>query len=783
MSSNPPSSSNPHGHRQKDLATVWHDLEQGINQVYQKESMNKERYMALYSYAYDYCANVTGENGQKQKSLPKNNKKKPPANEGKQGAKFIGHELYKKIKDYLKHYLLASREKIEGQEFQDEDLLIKYTEQWEDYRFSSKVLDGICKYLNRHWVKRKREEGNKAVYIVYDLALVQWKEYMFTPLSSQVTRAVLKLIEKERNGELVNCRLIRTAVDSYVQLGLSSSPPESRLTVYKPNFEEHFLKETKGFYTNESVIFLQQNPVPEYLKRAEVRLTEERARCQKYLHNSTASDLDKLCVTVLVTEHLETFYHEFQNLLDNDKNEDLGRMYTLVSHIPVGLTHLKDLLEEHITQQGLNAAKKCQDTALKEPKTYVQVLLDVHQKYRELVTESFAADPAFTTALDKACSTFINKNCVTETANNSGKSPELLAKYCDTLLKKSPRNPEDEELEQILNSIMVIFKYISEKDVFQKFYSKMLAKRLIANTSVSHDLEGTMISKLKQACGFEYTSKLQKMFQDTHTSKDLNDRFQEHCVSSTAGKMSLGFNIMVLSHGSWPFQQGNTEFNLPPELRVPYDRFTEFYDKQHSGRKLSWLYNSSKGEIVTSCFQKQYTFQASTYQMIILLQFNHRDEMSFAELQANTMIKKETLENVVQLLARLKILTTSEAMVEEGEGDATESTTIRLCLEYANKRVRVKIDQPLKSEVKAETEAVHKNVEEDRKMVIQAAIVRIMKTRKTMQHQLLLSEVMSQLSTHFKPNIPDIKKSVEVLIEKEYLARCEDQYNTYRYLA
>ena len=46
------------------------------------------------------------------------------------------------------------------------------------------------------------------------------------------------------------------------------------------------------------------------------------------------------------------------------------------------------------------------------------------------------------------------------------------------------------------------------------------------------------------------------------------------------------------------------------------------------------------GEIVTSCFQKQYTFQASTYQMIILLQFNHRDEMSFAELQANTMIKK-----------------------------------------------------------------------------------------------------------------------------------------------
>ena len=49
---------------------------------------------------------------------------------------------------------------------------------------------------------------------------------------------------------------------------------------------------------------------------------------------------------------------------------------------------------------------------------------------------------------------------------------------------------------------------------------------------------------LQQACGFEYTSKLQKMFQDTHTSKDLNDRFQEHCVSSTVGKMSRKFYIL-----------------------------------------------------------------------------------------------------------------------------------------------------------------------------------------------------------------------------------------------
>ncbi len=44
---------------------------------------------------------------------------------------------------------------------------------------------------------------------------------------------------------------------------------------------------------------------------------------------------------------------------------------------------------------------------------------------------------------------------------------------------------------------MTVFKYVEDKDVFQKFYSKMLAKRLVNGTSASEDAESSMISKLK----------------------------------------------------------------------------------------------------------------------------------------------------------------------------------------------------------------------------------------------------------------------------------------------
>lgn len=92
---------------------------------------------------------------------------------------------------------------------------------------------------------------------------------------------------------------------------------------------------------------------------------------------------------------------------------------------------------------------------------------------------------------------------------------------------------------------MVVFKYIEDKDVFQRFYSKMLAKRLVQHMSASDDAEASMISKLKQACGFEYTSKLQRMFQDIGVSKDLNEQFKRHLTNSSE-PLDIDFSIQVI---------------------------------------------------------------------------------------------------------------------------------------------------------------------------------------------------------------------------------------------
>lgn len=83
-----------------------------------------------------------------------------------------------------------------------------------------------------------------------------------------------------------------------------------------------------------------------------------------YLHETTAERLAKTCERVIIEKQMEVLHAEFQHLLDSDKNDDLGRMYQLVSRIPDALTDLRSLLESHIQNQGLDAIEKTRDTAL-----------------------------------------------------------------------------------------------------------------------------------------------------------------------------------------------------------------------------------------------------------------------------------------------------------------------------------------------------------------------------------------------------------------------------------
>lgn len=601
----------------------------------------------------------------------------------------------------------------------DEALLAYYIREWDRYTIAAKYIHHLFRYLNRHWVKREMDEGKKHTYDVYTLHLFQWRTEFFTKVSEKVMAAVLKLVEKQRNGETIEHGQIKQVVDSFVSLGLDEhDATKTTLDIYRFHFEKPFLAATEEFYATESKQFVAENSVVEYMKKAETRLNEEEERVRMYLHNDIAIPLKKTCNKALIADHLALLRDEFQVLLDNDREEDMGRMYSLLIRIPEGLEPLRQKFETHVRNAGLAAvAKVASDAEKLEPKVYVEALLETHTKYQGLVKRAFADEPEFTRSLDNACREFVNRNEICKAGSN--KSPELLAKYTDVLLRKSGTGVEESELDATLTQIMTVFKYIEDKDVFQKFYSRMLARRLVHSNSSSDDAETSMISKLKEACGFEYTNKLQRMFQDMQISKDLNTGFREHTKALQSGKQALDSSYSILGTSFWPLTAPNTTFNPPAEIQSDLDKFSRFYKNKHEGRKLTWLWQLCKGEVKTGYCKNQktpYTFQVSVYQMAVLLLFNEKDVQTYEDIQSVTQLTNDALDSALGILCKAKVLLMKPEGDKPGPGKK-----FHLNYDFKSKKIRVNLNVGTKTEQKQEEADTNKNIEEDRQLVLQVS--------------------------------------------------------------
>lgn len=132
-----------------------------------------------------------------------------------------------------------------------------------------------------------------------------------------------------------------------------------------------------------------------------------------------------------------------------------------------------------------------------------------------------------------------------------------LCLYLDDLLKSKLRTVPEGEVEGELDKAVLLFRFVQDKDVFESFYKQLLAKRLLAGRcglvlplvctclraaplrwrsrthartlrrSVSDDAERLMVTKLKTECGYQFTSKLEGMFQDLRVSEDIQEKFRD----------------------------------------------------------------------------------------------------------------------------------------------------------------------------------------------------------------------------------------------------------------
>ena len=152
-----------------------------------------------------------------------------------------------------------------------------------------------------------------------------------------------------------------------------------------------------------------------------------------------------------------------------------------------------------------------------------------------------------------------------------------------------------------------------------------------------------MVAKLKAECGYQYTSKLEGMFNDMSISKECMDGYKREGrgggSSSTAsgGAKDVEINVDVLTMGYWP-SQGAPMCQLPNEVLSVMKGFENFYLTKHTGRKLAWQTSLGTSEIKAVFGEKKHELIVSTYQMCILMLFNTEKTRTLSEIKLATGI-------------------------------------------------------------------------------------------------------------------------------------------------
>ncbi|KAL6049859.1 Cullin-3A isoform A [Balamuthia mandrillaris] len=672
-----------------------------------------------------------------------------------------GDRLYKGLQQVVDEHLKEVANDVAAAN--DEFFLEQLNKAWSDHKISMLMIRDILMYMDRVYVMHHN------VPTVYDLGLMLFRDNIARAprIKDRLLKTLLGLVEKERRGEVINRSLVKSITQMLIDLGVNSR------NVYEEDFERHFLETSADFYRIESQEFISSNSASDYMRKVSIRINEEMDRVAHYLDSSTEPKIKDVVETELIAAHMKTLI-EMEgsgciSMLKDNKFEDLQRMYNLFSRVSNGLSFMKDKISNFVRETGkalVNDPEKNEN-----PNLYVQALLDLKEKYDRLLTGAFLNDKNFQHALNQAFEFFINLN---------NKSPEFISLFIDEKLKKGLKGVSEEEVEVILDKVMMLFRYIQEKDVFEKYYKQHLAKRLLLGRSVSDDAERNMIAKLKTECGYQFTSKLEGMFTDMKLSSDTMENFKNYI--SEVGKDALGgvdLSVHVLTTGFWPTQSA-AKCNLPTEVLTCCEVFKKFYLSHHNGRRLTWQTNMGTADLKAFFGTKKHELMVSTYQMVILLLFNTADTLTFKEIRDATGIPIPDLKrNLLSLsLAKYKILK------KEAEGkQVKDEDAFTFNKAFRSKLFRVRVMTVQRGESNEERTVTRLKVDEDRKHQIEAGIVRIMKARKTMEHSALIAEVTKQLSSRFMPSPIIVKKRIESLIEREYLERSKSDRKIYNYLA
>lgn len=432
------------------------------------------------------------------------------------------------------------------------------------------------------------------------------------------------------------------------------------LAMYRPHFESAYLESTTAFAKAKAqeIAGIEDRSSASGYVQSYLALEANRAECIKLEIETLTKALD--IITIHLVNNLSTYWtarSAFDALVVSGDSAALSRINTLFAR-----NGLEDELAIPWSEACLTAGRSILD---KPQEDVVQRLLELKADLDQLLATCFLGRQNLAVSMRKSFELFMNERRPGEAwSTNNSKIAEMIAKYVDRLLRDGPKaiavrrqqqlqgddevdesndmKSDDRELERALDSGLDLFRFVRGKDVFEAFYKKDLAKRLLLNRSASDAAEQYMMGVLRNECGDAFTQNLEMMFKDVDLAKDTNTGFKE--LEEKAGGSSNGvdLSVQVLSSAAWPTYQ-ELQLSIPSSIGRQLQRFKEYYGTKHKGRNLVWRHLMSHAILRANLPGGYKELQVSALQAAVLLMFEdatNEDALSYDAIAMGTQLGK-----------------------------------------------------------------------------------------------------------------------------------------------
>ncbi|MCJ1474829.1 hypothetical protein MMC13_003489 [Lambiella insularis] len=742
--------------------TVWNQLDVALSAIFRHEKIPLEE---LYKGVENVCR-----------------QDKAPA---------LFQKLCERCKDNVLQNLRNPLIKDARNSAESIEVLRSATNAWSAWKEQVSTIRSIFYYMDRSYLLHSPSQPS-----IEELGKIQYRTYIFSDplLKPLILQGACNLIANDRKNyeAMTDGPLLSNAIDMF-----------HALSVYTREFEPKLLGESQTYFNSWAHAQSISLSLARYVEACHAFISREMTRCEQLnFETTTEKDLTTLLDRLLISaqELTLTQIENVSELMASDDFHRLHQLYTLLERKHLG-EKLRPSFEAFINQKGSEIVF---DEA-REAEMVVR-LLHFKKKLDVIWQSSFAKHEGLGHSLSDAFESFINK---TKKSNmtwgtDNPKPGEMIAKYVDMILRAGSKAipaslgstgeivtavneddldddamDEDTQINRQLDQVLDMFRFVHGKAVFEAFYKKDLARRLLMQRSASADAEKNMLDRLKNECGAGFTHNLETMFKDVELARDEMASYKQ-MLQDRQKKSSVDLSVNVLSASAWPTYP-DVPVDIPVNIQKATTDFEEHYRLKHTGRRLAWKHALAHCQLRASFPRGNKEIVVSSFQAIVILYFNNKgaDELvGYAELRAATSLSNEELKRTLQSLAcaKYRVLTKSP----KGK-DVDETDTFSINLNFSDPKYRIKINQVQLKETKEENKETHERVAADRHYETQAAIVRIMKSRKKIRHAELVAEVIKATKSRGVLDPADIKKNIEKLIEKEYMERDDD--NFYRYLS